>query len=314
VIGNPPYVNVKNDKTYSIYKTFQSLELYAYFFEKGIDMLKVNGVISFITGSLYIKGVKFQALRTFLMENTKLVHLRNEGDKIFENVKMPTSIFIGKRNKKFEWKFEEINKDYSLLKKIENNTVTISQISKIMRGLEFGRDKIKDSGEVPFISGSNICKYGITKISYIDQDVLNEFIKEKMFFEKERILVRETGSSITALYLNCLLYSNRSLFSILITDTRFDTKFVLGCINSKILQFYYQTKFKAETELFPKIRIIQAKELPIPNISLEQQQPIITLVEQIIIEKKQNPQTDISELENKIDKLVFELYGLTNEE
>jgi hypothetical protein len=78
------------------------------------------------------------------------------------------------------------------------------------------------------------------------------------------------------------------------------------------LQFYYQTKFKAETELFPKIRIIQAKELPIPNISLENQQPIITLVEQILQSKEQN--TDTTALEKEIDKLVYELYGLTEEE
>jgi restriction endonuclease S subunit len=126
--------------------------------------------------------------------------------------------------------------------------------------------------------------------------------------------MRETGSVITALYLNGLLYSNRSLFSIFITDKRFDTKFVLGCSNSKVLQFYYRTKFKAETNLFPKIRIIQAKKLPIPNVPLPQQQPIITLIEQILSAKQQNTQADITVLEKEIDKLMYELYGLTAKE
>jgi hypothetical protein len=307
-------VNVKNDKTYSNFKTFNCLELYAFFFEKSIELTKKNGIISFITGSLYIKGVKFQPLRKHLTTNTKLLHLINEGDKIFENVKMPTSVFIAKKDNNTEWKFEDISTEFSLLKKIEANTVPISQISKIMRGLEFGRNRIKDVGDIPFISGSTICKYGITKISFIDKEILKEFSKEKMFFEKERILIRETGSIITALYLDGLLYSNRSLFNILITDTKFDTKFVLGCLNSKVLQFYYQTKFKAETELFPKIRIIQARELPIPTISPTAQQPIISLVEKILSAKKENPTADTSALEAEIDKLVYVLYGLTEED
>jgi hypothetical protein len=111
-----------------------------------------------------------------------------------------------------------------------------------------------------------------------------------------------------------LLYSNRSLFSIKIVNKNFDSKFVLGCLNSKLLQFYYQTKFKAETELFPKIRIIQAKELPIPKITLSNQQPIITIVSQILSIKKENPQADISELEKQIDELVYKLYGLEDNE
>jgi hypothetical protein len=314
VIGNPPYVNVKNDKIYSKYNTFRCFELYAYFFERSIDLIRNEGTIAFITGSLYIKGVKFEPLRKYLTTNTELLHLINEGDEIFENVKMPTSVFIAKKSNKIEWNFENMNVEFSLLKRIEKKAVPISQISKIMRGLEFGRDKIEDNGEIPFISGSNICKYGITKASYIDKRTLNEFSKEKMFFEKERILMRETGSEITALYYDSLLYSNRSLFSILITDTEFDTKYVLGCLNSKVSQFYYQTKFKAETELFPKIRIIQAKELHIPAIALSEQQPIIELVEQILAAKKSNPQTDTTNLEKAIDRLVYELYGLTDEE
>ena len=314
VIGNPPYINIKNNKRYYNYKTYQCLELYAFFFERSFDLLNKKGLIAFITGSLYLKGVKYQSLRDFLTANFDLLQLSNVGDNVFKHVKMPTTIFIGNKYATSTWNFEDKNNDFSLLEKIEKNTVPISKISKIMRGLELGRDKINANGDIPFITGSNICQYGITKLSYIDEETLNNFSKEKIFFEKERILMRETGSTITALFLDYLLYSNRSLFSILITDNQFDIKFVLGCLNSKVLQFYYQTKFKAETNLFPKIRIIQAKKLPIPNISLEQQQPIITFVNQILSAKKENPLADTKKLEEKIDGLVYALYELTEEE
>jgi low affinity Fe/Cu permease len=44
------------------------------------------------------------------------------------------------------------------------------------------------------------------------------------------------------------------------------------------------------------------------------QQPIISLVEQIISAKGGNSAADTTALERKIDELVYELYGLTEEE
>jgi hypothetical protein len=38
------------------------------------------------------------------------------------------------------------------------------------------------------------------------------------------------------------------------------------------------------------------------------------LVDKILAAKQQNPQTDTSEWENEIDKLVYRLYELTEEE
>ena len=54
--------------------------------------------------------------------------------------------------------------------------------------------------------------------------------------------------------------------------------------------------------------------IPLPIVEVDQQQTIITLVDQIITDKKQNPQADTSALESNIDKIVYQLYGLTEEE
>ena len=43
-------------------------------------------------------------------------------------------------------------------------------------------------------------------------------------------------------------------------------------------------------------------------------QPFITLVDQILAAKKKDPNADTSALERQIDKMVYELYGLTPEE
>ena len=138
--------------------------------------------------------------------------------------------------------------------------------------------------------------------------------KDEKFFTKERILLRETGSYLMAIYLNEHLYSNRSLYSILITDSNFHTKYVLACLNSSLLQFYYQVKFKAETELFPKIRIAQAKLLPIPTATSKQQMEIVALVDKILTAKRSDPKADTTEIERLIDTFIAHLFSLSPEE
>jgi len=71
---------------------------------------------------------------------------------------------------------------------------------------------------------------------------------------------------------------------------------------------------KSKQELFPRITMNTLKKIPIYNTSNEQQQPIITLVNQILSAKKENPTADTTELEREIDRLVYDLYSLTEEE
>jgi len=65
------------------------------------------------------------------------------------------------------------------------------------------------------------------------------------------------------------------------------------------------------------------EELPIIVVDEKKQQPFITLVDQILAAKKhapeginqgKDPNADTSALERQIDEMVYELYGLTEEE
>ena len=57
-----------------------------------------------------------------------------------------------------------------------------------------------------------------------------------------------------------------------------------------------------------------AKQFPIAKATQNQQQPIIELVNQILTKKRSSPNADTSDLEYQIDELVYELYGITEEE
>jgi len=63
-----------------------------------------------------------------------------------------------------------------------------------------------------------------------------------------------------------------------------------------------------------EMRAPSVSKIPIPAATPKQQSEIEVLVEQILEQKKENPETDVSELEAEIDQLVYKLYNLTEEE
>jgi hypothetical protein len=87
-----------------------------------------------------------------------------------------------------------------------------------------------------------------------------------------------------------------------------DLCYLLGVLNSKYAHTLLSNLRGGDYHIYPE----HLRNLPIPNVSLNQQQPIIVLVEQILQFKKQN--TDTSALEKEIDRWVYELYGLTYDE
>ncbi len=120
---------------------------------------------------------------------------------------------------------------------------------------------------------------------------------------------------------NRFAYDNEQCFNdggdiraiVLKENSGFSIKFILGLLNSKLLDWYYVFIGKPKgnaREYFNK----PLSEIPIIHASIEQQKPIITLVDKILVAKKIDCSTDTSSLECKIDELVYQLYGLTKEE
>ena len=54
--------------------------------------------------------------------------------------------------------------------------------------------------------------------------------------------------------------------------------------------------------------------IPIPRIAPVEQRPLTDLVDRILAAKDADPSAETGELEAEIDRLVYALYGLTDEE
>ena len=172
VIGNPPYVSKSfteiekkyfNDK----FSTAQyQLDLYISFMEKGTNILKMNGVISYIVPNSWLKNLTFDKCRLFVLDNLYFNTIIPNLENIFTDASVDTLIFIGLKSELFNTEMEvgqftlndyqkkhtvnqnrfrendklifdvEISKESeSIFKKIDKQCIRLEEISDITRGI-----------------------------------------------------------------------------------------------------------------------------------------------------------------------------------
>ena len=100
--------------------------------------------------------------------------------------------------------------------------------------------------------------------------------------------------------------------AIFATNKELGIKYILALLNSKVLNYRYRSIGKQTGSGVFEYFENQISKLPIPKISPEEQKPFIELADQILENKKNG--VDTIELENQIDKMVYELYGLSENE
>jgi hypothetical protein len=54
--------------------------------------------------------------------------------------------------------------------------------------------------------------------------------------------------------------------------------------------------------------------IPIADVSCDVQELIVKLVSKILANRKQNPQSDITEIEKQINEIIYRIYDLTDAE
>lgn len=123
VIGNPPYVNIKNVENAknalikefykSHYKSAKVMfDLYSLFTEKAAILLKPNGFFGFIFSNSWLGSQSFYSFREFLAKDVTVTELVDLPDKVFTDATVKTCIcfYINKRpNENSEIKISECN-------------------------------------------------------------------------------------------------------------------------------------------------------------------------------------------------------------
>ena len=334
VIGNPPYVQVTNTspETAQYFQKHYSLtnDLYTLFIEKGLQLLHMDGQLSFIVPSLFIKNVNSKNVRAYINTHCDGFILEQQGDNVFDQVRMPTCILITRKG------HSETGRNYfaadaeRLFSKVE--TVPLGDIAVVTRGLEIGRDKLMETGKYACLTGGSIDRYTTKDRKFISASTRQEFNKSAAVFAAPKLMVRETGAQFCVTLDEEGLLTTRSIYNVkVVTKGQVSEKFLLGMLGSKLFVFYFKEFISPETKTFPKVRIAQLKELPIPKLNPEtpadkkKHDDVVGLVDQLLAgyaglaahklaSAKEQAQARLRHLERRLDGLVYDLYQLTEEE
>lgn len=261
--------------------------------------------------------------------------------KTFEN-KNDIKINYNKQKDWIELNGDTINinlseKDLKLKKLLQKTHLKLGEITNVVSGMnpyEVGKGKpiqtkemlksrIYDSKEKidesyrKVLRGSDINKYKLDWQSKVYIKYGNNLASPRYsanFDYPEKIVVRQTSDTLIGTIDTDKYVCLKNLHVITKKDENISLNYLLALINSKLLDYYHFLLNPEKGEALAEIKKENLEKLPIPIISLENQQPLINKVNEILTLKSQDPKVDIKELEQEIDAMVYKLYGLSEDE
>jgi hypothetical protein len=161
-------------------------------------------------------------------------------------------------------------------------------------------------------------------------DQMKERPKEFVWFNEPRILLRRLVNRrqrLMATFTSDTFITNKNLYSVLPKDKDLPVMVIMGVLNSRLISYLYVNQVtQATKDDFPQVTIKDLKALPFPEmIDITYQTRMVSLVDQMLSLHKQlkeartpheqtGLQRQIEATDEQIDALVYELYGLTEEE
>ena len=322
IIGNPPYVPTEyineNDKIFlekNYNSAFGRINLYPIFYEKGISLLKNDGLLGYITPYTILKNQYYKEARQYILSYSKIIELIDfKGIAVFEDAAVDSIIFIIQKEISKNYNFRQIsniksfenklyqedyfniseveeNEDLSMLissndkliKKIIKNCVELKTILNFNQGIITGGNSkylTTEKSELTqkIITGGDFNRYNINysnQLIVYDISQLHRPRKKQIFEVNEKILLRQTGSYPICMFDNQQFYTLDTVHNGLLIDNNYSLKFLLTLLNSKFLRFLYQSQINEEGKVFAQVKIIYIDPLPIPKIILAKQTPFI---------------------------------------
>ena len=364
VMGNPPYVDYRDidkhttigTRHYSLYDKSEKPNLFLFFIEKGILLLKNEGVLTFINPLSMLATDSSYGLRKYLIRNGTIMWIENVSNlKVFKEASTYVTMWsfskkamkdynirinncdnyddFGKTSLLLNIEFVNrdeklkipINSNSFLIFKIENNKRKLFQVATSNWGtsksgygklkintLEYNRlDEKQKSKYCKIVQTADIKRYAIVwQQEYIPKAIYSQSIQKR--FRLNKILIARVTKSIQATIDNNIHYYVGK--ATLLTEAKENQLFLLALLNSKLMSFWYYSKFEA-THMnggYLRYDIPYLEQMPIPQTL--HNQSIINLVEKILETKEKDSYADTSKWDEEIDFWVYKLYGLTYDE
>lgn len=310
IIGNPPYVPqqaIEKELKEALKKEYKiadgKADLSAYFFEKALNLLKPNGMISFICTNTYTVAAYGKKLREMLLENTILKYIDHRNEKIFGDVTVDTSSIFIQKNKPSKDHKIEVNNKYEIPQKvltkeafhlteeilpfitipIRPKTHKLEDICYISYGInpqsktgaenKWGKNEVisetKDKDHpLEYIEGKDIDQYTIKNIKYIEQ---SERVPAKVhsprfpeLFNAPEKIITNTLRKFKTIYDNKQLMNNDSI------NNCVPWKYLKGIKNRSIGNIKNREEIEKISEQYNPKYIVAILNSPVGNMLLKQ--------------------------------------------
>jgi len=191
--------------------------------------------------------------------------------------------------------------------------------------------KAKSSKWKPVVGGKEVARYHPLETGlyvYYEPEVLDAPRKREIFESPEKLVIQEIRNitlprRLVATYDNQQFYCLQSTNVINLRETSDSTriKSVLGILNSAATNFYFRQRFSGNNHIASN----QLGQIPIPLEDARSADDLERLVDQMLSfykelqtkhfdSERELIERQIAATDKKTDELVYQLYGLTEEE
>lgn len=139
---------------------------------------------------------------------------------------------------------------------------------------------------------------------------LNRGTSHPEVFQREKIVCPQRSKANTFGYNNTEWYAASDVFYLTNPKSGYSLKYILGLLNSKLYYVWLYNRGKRKGESL-ELTATPLSEIPVKMADESIQTKVVNLVNKIQNKLKVNPLADITSTCDEIDKLVYQLYGLT---
>jgi len=259
----------------------------------------------------------------------------NKSESVFEVKKIAT---INQRsfakNNRTNFNLAIGTKDTKILNKIANRSKPLGTFCGAYFGIqtfdrtEYVSNTKKSKKYEPVIDGENIEPYKLKPsteyVHYISSAIKSG--GNEVIYRQDRICIRQIGATPIATFVPANIFTLNTIYNVYLKDKNLaDLRFLLGIINSKATKYFWKKNNSDEKKIFPKIKKEAILSIPIPNADAKTHTEIIKHVDRLLQlyqdiqaatlpSQKERIQSRIDYSEDRINAIVYELYGLTDTE
>lgn len=279
VVGNPPYgESIKDGKSYfdDHFESSQGkYEIYKFFIEHGLKLVRPSGYLSFIAPDTWYKLGSFANLRRYILVNSTIIKATESLYGVFTDAVVDTSIFVLKKVATNQKQINIVSLNLldsfttdigkaglietrianPLIKKLDSIPTRLGDVSEIWQGLiayhsknqprEYSSDVKENDTYRKLLFGNNISRYSINwKGGYLSYGSWLHRPRPARIFDEPKILVQRIRNPKLHRRLVCAIdnkahVNGTGLSNILVTDASVNLQFLLGIVNSSLINYWF---------------------------------------------------------------------------